>query len=65
MCAQHDLCGDHHRFVVVFLGIYFSCWDPLAIIYRAVLIFSRLTVEICNPLRLRAPRVITSSPGLQ
>ena len=25
------ICGDHPRFVVVFLGMYLSCRDPLAI----------------------------------
>ena len=40
------ICGDHPRFVVVFLGMYLSCRDPLAIIYRGVLIFSRLRGEI-------------------
>ena len=43
--------GDHHRVIVGFHGIYLSCRDPLAIIYREVLIFVRVTVEICNPLR--------------
>ena len=40
------ICGDHPRFVVVFWGMYLSCRDPVAIIYRGVLIFNRQTVEI-------------------
>ena len=44
------ICGDHHRFGVVFWGMYLSCRDPLAIIYRGVLIFFRVTVEIWDPL---------------
>ena len=38
--------GGHHRFTVGLYGMYLSFRDPLAIIYRGVLIFSRLTVEI-------------------
>ena len=44
------ICADHHRFGVVFWGMYLSCRDPLAIIYRGVLIFFRVTVEIWDPL---------------
>ena len=51
------ICVDHPRFVVVFLGMYLSCRDPVAINYRGVSIFNRLTVEIS--ISLRAPRVMT------
>ena len=42
---------DHYRVIVRFHGMYLSCRDPLAIIYRGVLIFFRVTVEIWYPLR--------------
>ena len=45
---------DHHRVIVGFYGTYLSCRDPLAIIYRGVLIFVRVTVEICNHLAMVA-----------
>ena len=41
---------DHYRVIVRFHGMYLSCRDPLAIIYRGVLIFFRVTVEIWYPL---------------
>ena len=41
---------DHHRFIVEFHGMYLSCRDPLAIIYRGVLIFFRLDLEHWYPL---------------
>ena len=40
---------DHYRVIVEFHGMYLSCRDPLAIIYRGVLIFFRVTVEIWYP----------------
>ena len=45
-CVHRTSYGDHHRVTVGLYGMYLSCRDPVAIIYRGVLIFSRLTVEI-------------------
>ena len=41
--------GDRHRVTAGVHDMYLSCRDPAAIIYRAVLIFGRVTVEISHP----------------
>ena len=44
----------NHRFMVGFYGMYPRCISYLAIIYRGVLIFFRVTVEIWYPLAIVA-----------